>query len=156
MINIFNYLQDEACWQAKAVLAYLQGNLYRLTDDKYHNYHIDVEVGRYENCREQGYVFSLKFWGRNSETNKFGHYQRNYAVYEHRNSDTICVLISNTFTINTPGIDEMWKDKGENPKSRDYDAGFEYDEITKCGEYIIQDMDEFIAKYGEETNPEDK
>ena len=50
----------------------------------------------------------------------------------------------------------MWKDKGDNPKSGDYDAGFKYDEITKCGEYIIQDMDEFIAKYGEETNPEDK
>ena len=144
-MNIENYLNDGAGWQAQAVLAYLRGNIYRLTGDKYYGRNVTVEVGRYENCREQGYVFSLSFYGQSD--GKPCHIQRNYAVYQHRNSDQIIVLISNTFTINTPGIDEMWKDKGENPRSCDYDAGFAWDDIAGCAEWIIKDMDETLEKY---------
>jgi hypothetical protein len=152
MMNLENYLNDGADWQAKAVLAYLQGNIFRLTGDKYYGRNINVEVGRYENCREQGYVFTLHFVGEADGKRTF--FQRNYAVYQHRNSDSIIVLISNVHTINTPGIDEMWKDKGENPRSCDYDISFSWDEISKCGEWILDDMDDFLAKYSLE--PEKK
>ena len=97
MIDINNYMNDGAGWQAQAVLAYLKGNLGPILADAYYKTSVMVEVGRYENCREQGYVFTLRF-----HTKKQGCIQRNYAVYQHRNSDSICVLISNTFTINTP------------------------------------------------------
>ena len=147
MTKIDNYLNDGAGWQAKAVLAYLQGNIFRLTEDKYYKKEITVEVGRYENCREQGYVFTLRFWGEDPETKKLKSFQRNYAVYQHRNSDQIIVLISNAFTINTPGIDEMWSDKGENPRSSQYDQGFAWNDIAGCGEWIIKDMDETLEKY---------
>ena len=135
-------MNDGAGWQAQAVLAYLKGNLSHILEDAYYNTSVTVGVGRYENCREQGYVFTLCF-----HTKKQGYVQRNYAVYQHRNSDTICVLISNAITINTPTIDEMWKDKGENPKSSEYDQGFEWDDIAPCGKYILTDMEEFLSKY---------
>lgn len=150
MVDISNYLNDGAGWQAQAVLAFVRGNITRLTDDKYYEQNIKVEVGRYENCREQGYVFILSFTG------KIGYEQRNYAVYQHRNSDTICVLISNAITLNTPGIDVMWKDKGENPRSCQYDKGFDWDDIKGCAEYIIQDMDNFLEENLEIIHPEDK
>ena len=154
MMNLVDYMNDDAGWQARAVLAYIQGNISRLTSDKYYDRNADVLVGRYENCREQGYVFTLRFWG--EKDGKPSHFQRNYAVYQHRNSDTICVLISNAFTINTPGIDDMWKDKGENPRSSQYDQGFDWDDIKGCAEWILGDMDTFLAKYSVELHPEDK
>lgn len=145
MINIENYMEDGAYWQAQAVLTYVKGNIYHLTEDKYHNTSLMIRVGRYENCREQGYVITVSFYGK--KDGKLEHIQRNYAVYEHRNSDTICVLISNTFTINTPGVNDMWKDKGENPSSCDYDNGFRYDDIVGCGKYIIEDIENILSQY---------
>ena len=145
MTNIENYMQDGADWQAQAVLAYVRGNIYHLTDDKYYKTSLRIQVGRYENCREQGYVISINFYGKKNGNPV--HLQRNYAVYQHRNSDTICVLISNTWTINTPGIDDMWKDKGENPSSFDYDEGFRWDDISGCGKYIIKDIEDFLSHY---------
>lgn len=145
MTNIENYMQDGACWQAQAVLAYVRGNIYHLTEDKYYKTSLRIQVGRYENCREQGYVISVYFYGK-----KDGNpvrLQRNYAVYQHRNSDAICVLISNTWTINTPGIGDMWKDKGEDPRSSDYDMGFRWDDISGCGNYIIKDIEDFLSQY---------
>jgi len=150
MMNLKDYMNDDACWAARAVLAFLQGNTYQITEDKYFNHNIDLLVGRYENCREQGYVFTIKFWG--IKDGRHQHIQRNYAVYQHRNSDTICVLISNASTINTPGIDEMWKEKGENPRSSQYDQGFDWDDIKGCANYIINDMMETLEKYSEEDH----
>ena len=145
MISLEHYLNDDSCWQSQAVLAYLRGNIWRLTDEKYDNKDINVYVGRYENCREQGYVFTLSFWCKKDGLNK--QIRRSYAVYQHRNTDTLCVLISNVFTINTPGIDDMWKEKGENPRSSQYDKGFNYDDIKGCAEWIMNDMDSTINKY---------
>ena len=145
MTNIENYMQDGACWQAQAVLAYVRGNIYHLTDDKYYKTSLRIRVGRYENCREQGYVISIRFFGKKDGSPSY--IQHNYAVYQHRNTDTICVLISNTWTTNTPGVDDMWKDKGENPKSCQYDRGFDWDDISGCGNYIIKDIEDFLSQY---------
>lgn len=151
MINIKSYLNDGASWQAQAVLAYIRANTSNALDITYNkelgNYAVQIEVGRYENCREQGYVFTIKFAGEDRETKERHFYQRNYAVYEHRNSDNIIVLISNTNTINTPDIDDMWRDKGNNPSSFDYDKAFEYDDIVRCGDYILSDMKDFIKEH---------
>ena len=147
MISIENYMNDGAGWQAVAVLAYIKGRIFPITEDKFCNTSLRVEVGRYENCREQGYVVSLKFMGRKNLDSDVTFMQRNYAFYQHRNSDSICVLISNTFTTNTPGIDDMWKDKGENPRSSDYDEGFDWDDIKGCGEWILDDMVEYLNNH---------
>ena len=130
MINIENYMNDGANWQAQAVLVYVRALAFRVKEAT-HTLIIDpeIEVGRYENCREQGYVFRLRI---GCET------LMNYAVYEHRNSDQLIVLKSDRNTINTPSIDDMWNGR---ESKYDYDKAFEYAQIIECGEYILDDME---------------
>ena len=136
MVNINEYLNDGANWQAQAVLAYMQGNIFSL--EKFVKYDNKVvykaKVGRYENCREQGYVFSIQVGYGN---------ERHYAVYEHRSSDTRCVLSSDGLCMNTPNVEFMWKDRGENASKYDYNKGFDCGDIIKCGEWIIANMKEW-------------
>ena len=68
---------------------------------------------------------------------------KNYAVYEHRNSDNLIVLESTNETLNTPSIDEMFNGRGK----YDYDHGFEYGDIVSCGDYIIEDMENLIQDF---------
>ena len=101
MTELKYYNQDGANWQARAVLGYLQNS--QLFPDKvyseedYHEYIAKAFVGRYENCREQGYVLSVRYH----------HYQKNYAFYEHRNTDSICVVAFEMNTINTPSTKDV-------------------------------------------------
>ena len=142
MADIREYLNDGANWQAQAVLAYMRDYISCVEDvvkqkckDK--NLFYKARVGRYENCREQGYVFSIQVG--------FGN-ERHYAVYEHRNSDMLCVLISNGLCMDTPNVDFMWKDRGENASKYDYNKGFDYGDIMECGEWIINDMLEWAIE----------
>jgi hypothetical protein len=125
MTRIENYMNDGANWQAQAVLAYVREHISEIDYEDF-----TARVGRYENCREQGYVLSIRV-----ETN-----ERHYAVYQHRNSDSLIVLISNGMCMDTPDVNFMWKDKGENATKYDYDKGFPYGEIVKCGEWILDDI----------------
>lgn len=133
-IKVQDYMNDGANWQAQMVRAYIKGHYTSAIRESYlkniGEYLIPIQIGRYENCREQGYVFTICFAGK----------QRNYAVYEHRNSDRLCVLISNTLTLNTPNIDDMWADKGENPSKYDYDVDFDCGAAKECGDYILDDI----------------
>lgn len=146
MAKIREYMNDGANWQAQAVLAYMRGHIFRVEDLVEYTHkgifnYLNTRVGRYENCREQGYVFSIQVGFHN---------ERHYAVYEHRNCDYICVLISEGMNMNTPNVDFMWKDKGENATKYDYDKGFSCGEIAKCGEWIIEDMLEWVNKLAEQ------
>lgn len=139
MINVEQYMNDGANWQAQAVLAYVRSLTFRVKEATTHSLITDpeIKVGRYENCREQGYVFRLKI---GCET------LMNYAVYEHRNSDQLIVLKSDRDSINTPSVDEMWNGK----KSKyDYDKGFNYSQIIECGEYILDDMENLVRDFAE-------
>lgn len=140
-IELKNYLNDGSNWQARCVLSILQYNIYSVLNDawneKYHTSDAHIFVGRYENCREQGYVFSLCYKTK----------QKHYAVYEHRNSDDIIVLISNKVTTNTPNVDDMWEEKGTDATKYCYDKDFRCGEFEKCAEYIIDDMREQLAEW---------
>lgn len=142
MINIKNYLEDGANYKAQAILAILRGMVdsevfYDLTGEQQRG--AEVHVGRFENCREQGYVFTLYYnWSQ----------IRNYAVYEHRNSDQICVLESDAITINTPSIDAMFGDRGK----YDVDHFFNYDEIYPAAMYIMEDMHRRVMDEVEKEN----
>lgn len=136
MINIENYMHDGANWQAQSVLAYL-----RITKDhainktwnkEFHEYDASVGVGRYENCREQGYVFSV--WYKNK--------QRNYCVYEHRNSDNLCVVVFDASTLNTPTNEMVFEAMGENKYN--YTKAFHCGQIMECGDYILDDIKKWI------------
>jgi len=141
MTQIENYMHDGANWQAQAVLAYLRTTKNNAIDKTWIKenkcYDASVEVGRYENCREQGYIFSVRYKGE----------QRNYAVYEHRNSDQLCVVVFNGTTINTPTNDMVFEAMGDNKWNFTKALGF--GEIVSCGDYIVEDIKEFINKVQE-------
>lgn len=110
-----NYLYDGADFQARAVLMLLQGIC-----------HEDVKVGRWENCREQGYVVSR------------GHDpQVNVAFFTHRNSDQLCAVkwqqsSVNTLNIRTANFGDTYLDK--------------WDVSHSVGYGQIQEMAEWINK----------
>lgn len=134
-MDIKTYFDDGANWQAQAVLAYVRAYsswaLDGTWDDEAKKYMATLDVGRFENCREQGYIFSVRY-----KTS-----QMNYAVYEHRNSDQICVVRFVGNTINTPTSEMVF----ENMKDK-YDAtiSFGYGGIVECGEWLVGNMNNFV------------
>lgn len=125
MTNLQNYMNDGANYQAQAVLAFLR--LYLSDLDS-----LIIEVARWENCREQGYVMMIKLDGK----------QLNIAFFEHRNSDNICALKWEQSTINSPTIDtakfgDVYKDK--------WDVSYKVsvNEISKMSDWIVDEVNAF-------------
>lgn len=110
MSPLNNYMQDGANKQARAVLCLLQGMTIEESWNKASSrYDAEIQVARWENCREQGYIVMLS---------RPHHKTLNIAFFEHRNSDSICAIKwhQNNFP-NSPTIDtadfggECYKDK---------------------------------------------
>ena len=126
MIEIERYMNDGANWQAQAVLAavryFSDMTLDASYDKEKKKNRAKIVVGRYENCREQGYVLTLLVdWQA----------IYNIAFYEHRNSDRICVKGFEGSFFNTPRAEDLkMKDKW------DYDKSFEFGQIMECAEWI--------------------
>lgn len=147
MTNIEYYLNDGANYKAQAVMCLLRNSACHVEcdvhDDKIYDDYEDiikpidfrVEVGRYENCREQGYVFTL-----NCNYDNVAH----YCVFEHRNSDQVCVIRFKGSFINTPSNEDIWKDR---ESKYDTDADFEPDDIVQCCEWIKSDMSATCLEY---------
>lgn len=140
MTRLENYLEDGANWQAQSVLAYLRyyldaksivSNLTDTKDWKKYDFPI-VNVGRFENCREQGYVLMVTFNGK----------RRNYAFFQHRNTDELVVFISDKLTINTPSIEDIYGERGK----FDHDMCFERGQIVECAEDIMNDVESFLTE----------
>jgi hypothetical protein len=64
------------------------------------------------------------------------------------------VLIAEGMNMNTPSVDFMWKDKGENATKYDYDKAFAYGEIVECGQWIINDMLRWVDELAEKKKNE--
>ena len=146
--DLEHYFEDGAKWQEQVVLMILKGRMIEVIGDTYDTkkseYKAKICVGRYENCREQGYVFTLMY-----DDRQLAH----YCVFEHRNSDSICVIKFNKYCLNTPTIEEIWegrKDKYDVTKSFNYMA---FNSVT---DYIIEDMKAEINKHIESLNKDDK
>ena len=136
MTNIENYMHDGANWQAQCVLAYLRATKNIVTDKTWNRknkcYDSEICVGRYENTREQGYIFSIKYMCN----------QRNYCVYEHRNSDELCVVVFDALTFNTPKAEAVFNAMDGNKYN--YTKAFPCGKIIDCGVYILNDMGMWI------------
>jgi len=140
MINLNEYMQDGAGAQARAVLAYLQsygGSIEESWNLDLKDYMCKIIVGRWENCREQGYCFSLRV----------GNKQQNIVVFEHRNGDGICMVVWEQYTINTPTIDNATFE-GTNYRHDKYAVSkrFGYGEASEAAEWI---SGEFLRFYRE-------
>lgn len=131
MTTLNNYLQDGANYQAKCVLFYLQNNdslIESSWNDEFREYDAEVNISRWENCREQGYVLMLK-----NKKSK----QLNIAFFEHRNSDNICAIKWHENTINAPTI-ESANFNGECYSNDKYDTSFSvlHMQIQEIGDWI--------------------
>ena len=130
-MELKNYLLDGACMQARCVLCYIQDfEINESYDEKYGMNMARIEVGRWENCREQGYCVSLA-----AENFK----QLNIAFFENRNSDELCAVEWVENTINTPTIGskelaKVYKSKYNTQKS------MPYMHIEEMGDWITGEL----------------
>lgn len=136
-MKLQEYMNDGANWQAQVILIFLRQYEDLILEDTYNNdihcYEASLSVGRYENCREQGYIFSLRYKGK----------QRNYAVYQHRNTDNLCIVANNIETINTPSAATIY----DNMRDKyDTTSDFHYAEFEECANWLIEDMRNFIKE----------
>lgn len=142
MTNLKEYLQDGAGYQAKATLAVLQdrisgGGIEASWSDKFKRYTAIPRIGRWENCREQGYVVSLT--GREN--------QLNIAFFEHRVSDNLCAVKWNQHTTNTPTIENA---KFDECSIQRYEISFEVgpDDFVEMAEWIKKELETFYSTDG--------
>ena len=148
MMNIKNHFVDGANWQAQCVAIYLRQYqievVERTWDKEWHEYKARIEIGRCENGREQGYIFTLVHQDK-------GLYKQivHFWVYEHRNSDCISVVEFDGMFMNTPTIDRIpMKDKYDTTKD------FKWGEILECGDWIIKEMQAKLDEYLESISTE--
>lgn len=136
-MELQKYMNDGANWQAQVILIYMRHYEDLILEDTYnsdiHCYEASLSVGRYENCREQGYIFSLRYKGM----------QRNYAVYEHRNTDNLCIVANNIETIDTPSSAIIYDNMCD---KYDTTEDFHYAEFGECALWLIGDMRKFIKE----------
>ena len=125
--------QDGANPQAVAVLAYVK---WLIGDGIYKGDHkANITVGRWENMREQGYVLMLRI--------PYKAEQLNIAFFEHRNSDSICAVKWEQYTLNSPTIDtaefgDVYKNKYD--LSHQVTAGQAYD----MAEWIVSELKNYF------------
>lgn len=135
MTSLSKYQDDGANYQAQAVLAFVRrGEVECSYNKEERRYEAEPKVARWENCREQGYVISLR--------SKDYQRQLNIIFFEHRNSDSICAVKWEQTTLNSPTIDtaqfgDVYKDK--------YDTSFSvgYGEVLKMANWIEEQLEEF-------------
>ena len=126
-----DYLNDGANHQIQAVLAMLkyQRDIESSWNAGTSRYDAEIEVGRYENCREQGYCITL--------INENRH-QMTIVVFEHRSSDQIHMhyFLTEQPTINTPNNEQihhkMEINKGE------FCEIFQNGAVTQCARDIFK------------------
>ena len=143
MIDIDNYLNDGANYKTQMILCYLRGNQYEIKEKCY----LEGEdlffsmnhiiVGRFENCREQGYVFGVQVRGWIELVDK-------WMVVEHRSGDSIKVRHFRTHSINTPSIGMAYNDD-----ILVEEKWFDYNEVMECAEYILNSMGKCVDDYME-------
>lgn len=129
---------DNANWQAQGVLAAIRriDGLEASRVPGGMEYRAEPEVNSWHNGRERGYVISL---------NGFGYSKRmNIAFFEHRNSDSICAVMFETYAnINPPTINDIPDDHPYVRSKWDYDFSAGCGEFIKMSDWIIDRMNEF-------------
>ena len=119
---------------AKAVKAYLESydGIEPSWDSERKDYRADVYIAEWWNCREKGYVITLR--------NSAGK-QINIAFFEHRNNDCICAVKWIQDTLNPPTIDnaefgDAYSDKW------DVSHSFKYNQAYNMAEWIYKQLED--------------
>lgn len=139
MAYFAHYAQDGADASSRAVLALVQGLCANFEDV---DSNVDsVGVSRWSNCREQGYVATVRPKLYEKDRPK----QLNIAWFEHRNSDNICVVVWKQDTIDAPTIHDadfssfdIYKDK------YDVTESFNYYQHFDCAVFISKQINTYL------------
>ncbi len=133
--HLFSKL-DGAHASPAACLAYLRetSGLEPSWNSERHCYDARPSVARWYNCREQGYVISM----RDAKLAK----QINIAFFEHRNSDELHAIRWHESTINPPTIDTA---KFGNVYKTKYDTSHSvpHDNAAAMAEWIVDELTSF-------------
>lgn len=138
-MKLENFMNDGADTQAQIVALLLRNRAEMIIDSSLGG----ISIGRYENGREQGYVITLRYRD----------FQVNYAVYEHRNCDELCIIRNDARTIGTPYFVAMLQ--GRDGKW-DVDANFEYGKWQDCANWIEDDMKGMLDEWRDEIGRADE
>lgn len=146
MEHLARYMKDGACAQARAVLAFLQDHegIESSWNAERRWYDAEVKVARWENCREQGYIVSVYHMP--------SHRQLNIAFFEHRNSDCICALRWEQWSINTITIEHAKFENGYRDDKYNVDHQTKFGEVAQMAEWIHDEFEKFWIECG--TNVE--
>lgn len=135
-MKLQNYLQDGADSQSRAVIQFVNPHIEDSWDDARKMYRSIIEVGRWENCREQGYILSM--------VDKYN-VQYNIIVFQHRNSDNICAIDWVQNSMNSISIDTIkdgvFEDKFKSIKHEEH-----YGEVLPMAQWINNQFNEFWNK----------
>lgn len=135
--NVLHYGSDGASPQAKATLAMFQSvlgdGIESSWDDKFKRYGAQINVARWENCREQGYVLTMR--------SKNYKQQLNIAFFEHRNTDSICAVRWEQVTMNSPTIDTMQGDEYNSKWDTNHDVP--YGEAVEMAKWLLNEFQTF-------------
>lgn len=131
--KLSEYLKDGAGRQARGVLPFIDENIE--SSFKEGRYQADVQVGRWENAREQGYVISMR--GQDHTR------QINVAFFEHRNSDEIHAIKWEQVTLNTPTIDGLPKDHSYYNSKYNTDFRVGYGEVLEMATWVNNVLNDF-------------
>jgi len=133
MSNLLTYLDDGANKQSQAALCMLQyligDGIEESWDKESGRYRAEPNVSRWHNCREQGYVVSLR--------SKDFSRQINVAFFEHRNSDELHCIHWEQVTTNPPTIDDVLKVEGVYESKHSTNFCVKHGEVTLMAEYIV-------------------
>lgn len=128
--TIDNYMNDGADYQARAVLCFLQGAEIAGANEFYLN------VSRWQNCREQGYIITARSLDHSKQTN--------IIFFEHRNSDAICAVQWDQKSLNSLNIDNA--EFGDIYKTKfDVSHRVEYGQIMAMSDWIENQLTRFYA-----------
>lgn len=126
MTQLNHYMQDGANHQARAVLAFVQS----LADDLCYKHSYYLQVARWENGREQGYVIKATNHKR---------VQLNIAFFEYRNSDFIHFLKWEQKTFNSPTLQDCI-DSGVYENKYDNQYSVEYGQIVDAAKWVVTQL----------------
>ncbi len=136
MSDLFSYNHDGAGYQARAVLAFLSGHDGIEESWETSEYRARPSVARWHNCREQGYVVSMRGAGDTPD-------QLNIAFFEHRNSDDICAVEWEQWTMNPPNIDTAQFGSGVYRDKYDVSYSVRYGNAHKMADWIYERLERF-------------
>ena len=135
--KIINIKDLEACqfWCADLILTNLKHEVKGIIRPSYNNaeekYQASISVCAYENGREHGYTFSIRY----------KHWQKNYSVFCPCQYDAICVQPFEQYSDTPyPWVELEWNKY--NPSEEQYDES--YKGAGEAAEFIANDMYESL------------